>query len=115
MIEGQNGTNDEIVILLTTFPDGDKARQIGTAWIESQLAACVNLLPGAESLYQWEGKTEISTEVLAIVKTTRARLAELEVSLRELHPYELPECLILSPEGGSADFLQWVRRGAGGA
>jgi len=109
MIERQNGTSSDVMIVLTTFPDSEKASQIGTAWVESQLAACVNLLPGAESVYRWEGKTVVSSEVLAVVKTTRARLPELEASLRELHPYELPECLVLSPEGGSSDYLAWVR------
>lgn len=109
MIERQNGSKEEVVIFLTTFPDPEKARQIGTFWVESQLAACVNLLPGVESIYRWQGKTESSAEVLAVVKTTRGRLDELGASLRELHPYELPECLVLSPEGGSADYLAWVR------
>lgn len=109
MIERQNGTSEDLLILLTTFPDAEKARQIGTIWVESQLAACVNLLPGVESIYRWQGKTESSAEVLAVVKTTRGRLGELEASLRELHPYELPECLVLSPEGGSAEYLAWVR------
>ncbi|PAW64790.1 MAG: hypothetical protein B9S36_01595 [Verrucomicrobiia bacterium Tous-C2TDCM] len=109
MIERQNGTDEEVLICLTTFPDAEKASQIGTVWVESQLAACLNFLPGAESIYRWEGKIESSSEVLAIVKTTRGRLPELEASLQELHPYELPEFLILSPEGGSAEYLKWVR------
>ena len=111
MIERQNGTDEEVVICLTTFPDSEKARQIGTVWVESQLAACLNLLPGVESIYRWEGKTERSAEVLAIVKTTRGRLPELEASLHELHPYELPEFLILTPDGGSSEYLDWVRQG----
>ena len=111
MIERQNGTDEEVVICLTTFPDSEKARQIGTVWVESQLAACLNLLPGVESIYRWEGKTEHSAEVLAIVKTTRGRLPELEASLHELHPYELPEFLILTPDGGSSEYLAWVRGG----
>jgi periplasmic divalent cation tolerance protein len=114
MIEGQNGTDGDVVICLTTFPDSGQARQVGTIWIESQLAACVNLLPAAESIYRWQGKTESSGEVLVIVKTTRPRLADLEASLRELHPYELPEFLVLSPEGGSSDYLRWVRNGVAG-
>lgn len=115
MIERQNGTDEEVVICLTTFPDAEKARQIGTVWVESQLAACVQLVPGVESIYRWEGKTECSPEVLAIVKTTRCRLAELEASLRQLHPYELPEFLVVSPEGGSVEYLKWVRNGVSGA
>ena len=109
MIERQNGTSDEVVIVLTTFPDQEISRQIGTQWVESQLAACVNLLPGVESIYRWEGKTEVAGEVFAIVKTTRACLPELECSLRALHPYELPEFLVLSPERGTDAYLAWVR------
>ncbi len=114
MLERQNGASQEVVILLTTFPNSEIAGQIGTRWVESQLAACVNLLPGVESIYRWEGTTEVSGEILAIVKTTRGRLPDLEASLRTLHPYELPECLVLSPAEGSADYLEWVRRGSRG-
>ena len=109
MIERQNGTESDVVILLTTFPDLEKARQIGTIWVESQLAACVNLIPGGVSLYRWQGKTEAASEALAVVKTTRGRLSELEASLQDLHPYDLPECLVLSPESGSESYLAWVR------
>ncbi|HRQ89723.1 MAG TPA: divalent-cation tolerance protein CutA [Bacteroidia bacterium] len=109
MIKGQNGTDTDVVILLTTFPNPEIARQIGTSWVESQLAACVNLLPSAESIYRWEGSTEVSAEVVAVVKTTRGRLGDLEKALRGQHPYELPECLVLAPESGSADYLAWVR------
>ncbi len=109
MIERQNDTKDDVVMVLATFPNSEVARQIGTHWVESQLAACVNLLPGAESIYRWEGKTEVSAELLALVKTTRRRLPELEASLRDRHPYELPEFLVLAPECGSDAYLAWVR------
>jgi len=108
MIERQIGTNEDLVMLLTSFPDAEKARQIVTIWVESQLAACVNLLPGVESIYRWEGRTECAAEVLAIVKTTRDRVDAHAASLHELHPYDLPECLLLSPESGSAEYLRWV-------
>lgn len=109
MIERQNGTNEEVVICLTTFPDEEKAGQIGTRWIDSQLAACVQLLPGIRSIYRWEGKTEDASEVLAIVKTTASRVGGLEASLREHHPYALPEFIVLTPGSGSAEYLAWVR------
>lgn len=109
MIERQNGAEDDVILVLTTFPNVETARQIGTQWLDAQLIACMNLLPGAESLYRWAGQTEHSREVLAWVKTTRPCLEALEISLRQNHPYELPECLVLSPEGGSREFLAWVR------
>lgn len=110
MQERQNGTEDEVVVGFTSFPDEEIAGQIGTHWVESQLAACVTLLPGARSIYRWEGKTERAAEVLALLKTTRGRLAGLEASLRDLHPYELPEWIVLGSEDGSETFRDWVRR-----
>ena len=98
-----------MAVVLTTFPDLDTARQIGTKWVETQLVACVNLLPGAESIYRWEDRTERSPEVLALVKTTHARLEELAASLQELHPYEVPEFVVLEPGGGSSGYLAWVK------
>ncbi len=109
MIERQNGAEEEVVIVLTTFPNREISGQIGTIWVESQLVACVNLVPGVESIYRWEGRTEVSAEVVALVKTTRGRLPELEASLRSLHPYELPELLVLAPECGLDAYLAWVR------
>ncbi len=109
MIERQNGTEDDIVTLLTTFADAETARQIGTQMIESQLAACVNVFPGVESIFRWQGETRIEAEAIAMIKTTRGRLEELEAWLQTYHPYEVPEILILTPEDGSARYFQWVR------
>jgi periplasmic divalent cation tolerance protein len=95
----------DVMVVLCTFPDIEQARQIGAALVERQVAACVNLLPGVESIYRWEGKVEKAGEVLAFIKTTR--YPELEAAIRELHPYEVPEILALETEGLPA-YLQWV-------
>ena len=97
---------ENAMVVLCTFPDLDQARQIGAALVERQVAACVNLLPGVESIYRWEGKVERAGEVLGMIKTTR--YAELEAAIRELHPYEVPEILALGVTGGSAAYLDWV-------
>jgi periplasmic divalent cation tolerance protein len=94
------------VVVLCTFPDIEQARQIGAALVERQVAACVNLLPGVESIYRWEGKIERAGEVLAVMKTTR--YADLEAAIRELHPYEVPEIVALTVAAGSANYLKWV-------
>ena len=73
MIVRQNGTEEEVVILLTTFSDFDSASQFGTRVIESQLAACVNFLPGVTSMYRWNDAIQVDSEVLLILKTTRRR------------------------------------------
>ena len=99
---------EEIVLVLSTFPSIEKARQIGTLLVEKQLAACVNLVPGVESIYRWQGKIETSAEVLAIFKTTAVRQLELSEALAALHPYEVPEILALKPSAVSPAYARWV-------
>ena len=96
----------EPVVVLCTFPDLDQARQIGAALVERQVAACVNLLPGVESIYRWEGKVERAGEVLALIKTTR--YSDLEAAIRELHPYEVPEIIALPVVAVLPDYLKWL-------
>ncbi|OYV03870.1 MAG: divalent-cation tolerance protein CutA [Verrucomicrobiales bacterium VVV1] len=99
---------EEVILVLSTFPSIEKARQIGTLLVEKQLAACVNLVPGVESVYRWQGKIETSAEVLAIFKTTAARQPELSEALADLHPYEVPEILALEPSAVSPAYARWV-------
>ena len=98
------------ILVLATFPDIKRARQIGTALIEKQLAACVNLLPSVESIYRWKGQVERAIEVQAVIKTTSERYAELESELRALHPYEVPEIIGIEIAKGLPDYLAWIRQ-----
>ncbi|MBE2285817.1 MAG: divalent-cation tolerance protein CutA [Prosthecobacter sp.] len=98
----------DILIVLCTFPDMAKARETGTALVESQLAACVNLIPAVESIYRWEGKVETSSEVLAIFKTTPEAWPRFESRLAGLHPYDVPEIVALRPEQVANSYAQWV-------
>lgn len=93
-------------MVLCTFPDVEQAREIAAVLVERRLAACVNLLPGVESIYRWEGKVERAGEVLAVIKTTR--YPELEAALKDLHPYEVPEILALPVAAGLAGYLKWL-------
>ena len=114
MIERQNDAIDRVVLVISTFADNDTARQFGTTVVESQLAACVNVIPGATSIYRWKGKVEEESEVVAIMKTTVAGLVELEAFLQKNHPYDEPECIVLPIEAGSKGYLDWVRGGVRG-
>ncbi|WP_345737950.1 divalent-cation tolerance protein CutA [Prosthecobacter algae] len=98
----------DILLVLSTFPDLEKARQIGTKLVESQLAACVNLCPGLTSIYRWKGAVETGAEVLAIFKTTSTTYPAMEQRLRELHPYEVPEIVAIPAGHASAAYAQWV-------
>ncbi|MCX6851634.1 MAG: divalent-cation tolerance protein CutA [Verrucomicrobia bacterium] len=99
---------NDLLIVFCTFPDIGKARETGTALVESQLAACVNLIPAIESIYRWQGKIETSPEVLAIFKTTPTSWPLFESRLRELHPYDLPEIVALRPEQVAESYAKWV-------
>lgn len=109
MIERQNDAIDRAVLVISTFANHDSARQFGTTVVESQLAACVNLIPGVTSIYQWKGKIEEESEVVALIKTTAEKLEDLEAFLQKNHPYDEPECIVVPIEAGSAGYLSWVR------
>jgi periplasmic divalent cation tolerance protein len=97
------------VIVLTTFPaDGDIAAFARTL-VDERLAACVNVLPPMESTYRWQGAVEQASERQIVIKTTAARLADLNKRIATLHPYDVPELLVLQVAGGGDAYLQWVR------
>jgi periplasmic divalent cation tolerance protein len=99
----------DVVIVLTTWPaDQDPAIPSRTL-VEEGLAACVNVLAGVQSTYRWQGAVEQAAERQLLIKTTAASLARLEARLNLLHPYEVPEFLVLSVTAGSAACLRWVR------
>jgi periplasmic divalent cation tolerance protein len=104
-------TNTRIV--LTTAPSQREARRLAAALVARRLAACVNIVPGVESVYRWKGRVERTREWLLVIKTTQARVRAAERALREEHPYELPECLVLGVEGGSREYLAWIRANVG--
>ena len=104
----------KVLVVLATFPDRESARQIGTVLVEKQLAACVNISPGIESIYLWKEEIQQEEETLVIMKTTAARFGRLEAALREMHPYEVPEILALPVQAGSEAYLHWVCAGSGG-
>jgi len=99
----------EIVLVLTTVPTELVGETIGQALLDASVAACVNVLPPMTSIYRWQGAIQRSVECQLIIKTTRERLETVEQRIRELHPYELPELLVVGVEGGSAEYLAWVR------
>jgi periplasmic divalent cation tolerance protein len=95
-------------VVLTTCGSLEEARKIAHAFIERRLAACVNIVPQIESVYRWQGKVEIATEWLLVIKTTAGMFARLRDALRELHSYETPECIEIGIEDGSAAYLEWI-------
>lgn len=98
----------DLRIILCTFPNAEQARAIGTQLVEQRLAACVNLIPGIESIYRWQGVIETSSEVLAVFKTTASAYPVFEKQLCALHPYEVPEIIALEPDQVVPAYARWV-------
>ncbi|HJU41482.1 MAG TPA: divalent-cation tolerance protein CutA [Vicinamibacterales bacterium] len=100
--------SDQFVIVLTTFPSAGDAETLARALVDERLAACVNILPPMRSIYAWKGVTENADERQLLIKTTTHRVKALEMRLKELHPYDVPEFLVISVLEGSGDYLSWV-------
>jgi periplasmic divalent cation tolerance protein len=99
---------DEVVIVLSTVPDDDRAETLARTLVDERLAACVNLHAPMVSIYRWKGRVERDAERQLVIKTTRENVAALETRLRQLHAYELPEFLVVPVKGGSKEYLGWV-------
>ena len=95
-----------VVVVLSTFPNPDKAAEVARVLVAEDLAACANLVPAVRSIYRWKGELQDDTETLVVFKT--ARRDELIARLVALHPYELPEAIALPLDGGHAPYLEWV-------
>ena len=100
--------SDQFVIVLTTFPIDKDVEGVAATLVEERLAACVNILPAMRSVYRWKNAVEQADERQLVIKTTRARVAALESRLRTLHPYDVPEFVVLPIASGSADYLSWL-------
>ena len=95
-------------LVLTTASNEDEAREIANALVDRRLAACVNIIPQIESIYRWEGKTESSREYLLLIKTTEEKFTAVRDAIRELHSYEVPECIAIEIRDGSPEYLKWI-------
>ena len=100
----------QALLMLTNVPDVDVARRIARALVEQRLAACVNILPGVESVYQWQGAVEEATEIILLVKTVAARYAEVEAAIKALHPYDVPEVIALPVTAGLPAYMNWMEQ-----
>ncbi len=98
---------EQVLMVMTNLPDAESAHALATSLVQSKIAACVNLLPGVQSIYRWQDKVEHAHEVTLIIKTTQARYHQVEHAILEAHPYDLPEVIAL-PLTGNAAYLHWV-------
>lgn len=97
-----------VSVVLVTAPDVRVGRELGRQLVDEGLVACVNVVPGVHSIYRWQGRVEESGECLLVMKLRAAGVGRLRDRVQALHPYDLPEVVALSVEGGSQPYLDWV-------
>ena len=95
-------------LVLTTCGSAEEARRLAHELVDRRLAACVNVIPQIESVYRWQGKVEMASEFLLLIKTTAAAFDSLRSAIQELHSYEVPECIAISIDAGTSAYLDWI-------
>jgi len=98
----------DVVLVLTTLPADHDARSLASTLVEERLAACATILGEVHSVYRWEGKIASEREQQLIIKTTAARAPALVARIKELHPYTLPEIIVVPTRGGLDAYTRWV-------
>ncbi len=102
-----------VVIVLSTWPAGSDAAGAARTLVDERLAACVSISAEMTSVYRWEGRVDQTAECQLVIKSTEDRLAALEARLKALHPYEVPEFLVMAAAGGSQEYLRWIDASVG--
>ena len=101
------------IVVFSTCDSEEQAGRIARALVEQRLAACVNIVPGARSIYRWKGQVEDGTEWLLIIKSRRDLMDPLRVAIGKIHTYEVPELLALPVVDGSEGYMAWLDRELG--
>lgn len=101
---------NELVVVLTTFPEDGDPGALSRILISEKLAACVQTYSTCRSVYEWRGQLEETVEVPVVIKTMSDCLSKLKDRISSLHPYEVPELVILETKGSSDEYRRWVSR-----
>jgi periplasmic divalent cation tolerance protein len=102
------GAGSGVRLVLATAPAADVAERMVRTLVEERLAACGNIVPGIVSIYRWQGAVQRDAEVMVVLKTTAASVPSLLARLPALHPYQVPEILVVRVEDGNRSYLEWV-------
>lgn len=101
---------NDILLVITNLPDAASAATLAARLVETGLAACVNQLAPCQSVYRWQGKVEQASEVPLLIKTVRARYAEVEALICAMHPYEVTEVIAIPLSAGLPAYLDWLQQ-----
>lgn len=106
----KSGQGRDAIVIFVTAASERQANRIGKALVRAQLAACANIVPGARSIFRWEGRVSQTREVLLIIKSRAALFDRLAAEVKRLHSYQVPEVIAFLIARGSADYLDWIRQ-----
>lgn len=101
-------------LVLTTIDNREDAEELARAIVRNRLAACVNIVDHARSIYWWEDEIQEADEMILLIKTRKELVEDLEAFIREHHPYDLPEFVVMGPESVATDYLNWIRASTSG-
>ena len=110
MKEGRVMSGKDCVIVCTTLPAGADSMRFGKKLVDERLAACVTSRPGVQSVYRWQDRIEHSEEQQIVIKTTRSRVDQLGKTILAIHPYDVPEILVLPVIDGYSDYIDWIQK-----
>ncbi|XP_056844170.1 protein CutA, chloroplastic isoform X2 [Raphanus sativus] len=97
------------IVVYVTVPNREAGKKLANSIVREKLAACVNIVPGVESVYEWEGKVQSDSEELLIIKTRQSLLESLTEHVNANHEYDVPEVIALPITGGSDKYLEWLK------
>ncbi|KAL9446904.1 hypothetical protein AB3S75_014555 [Citrus x aurantiifolia] len=107
-MEGNSNTVPSIVVYVTV-PNKEAGKKLAESIVKAKLAACVNRVPGIESVYEWKGEIQTDAEELLIIKTRKSLLETLTEHVKANHEYDVPEVIALPITGGSQPYLEWLK------
>jgi periplasmic divalent cation tolerance protein len=100
---------DKFIMIMVTCPSRKEARAIADSLLKERLVACANIIPGVESKFWWKGKLDIAGEILLITKTAKVNFKKVELEVKKIHSYEVPEIIAIPITAGSKDYLNWIK------
>ncbi|XP_004299709.1 PREDICTED: protein CutA 1, chloroplastic-like [Fragaria vesca subsp. vesca] len=107
--QGSSSTTVPSIVVYVTVPNKEVGKKLAESLVREKLAACVNIVPGIQSVYQWEGEVQTDSEELLIIKTRQSLFEALTEHVKSNHPYDVPEVIALPINAGSLNYLEWIK------
>jgi periplasmic divalent cation tolerance protein len=108
------GRGMKIFLVISTAGSEKEGWKIAQRLVETKMAACVNVIPKVRSFFRWKGKICQEQEVMLFIKTVQKQLKKINKEIKRIHSYELPEIIFLQIDQGGEEYLQWIKKMAGG-